>query len=135
MTGNNVATISRKIVFNTKPDLQAVKHMEKDENKDEDRRSEIGELNKIVEELLMDARELVGDLLSGIHTTLIMGTVSIILGIQTTWYNRHYITAGDYIPLILAGIIIGSGVIIVFRGLALKSKYSKLYEFQRDTSR
>jgi hypothetical protein len=109
--------------------------MEKDENKDEDRRNEIGELNKIVEELLLDARELVGDLLSGIHTTLIMGTVSIILGIQTTWYNRHYITAGDYIPLILAGIIIGSGVIIVFRGLALKSKYSKLYEFQRDTSR
>jgi hypothetical protein len=135
MNGNNAAIISRKIVFNTKLDLQAVKDMEKEENKDEDRRSEIGELNKIVEELLMDARELVGDLLSGIHTTLIMGTVSIILGIQTTWYNRHYITAGDYIPLILAGIIIGSGVIIVFRGLALKNKYSKLYEFKRDTSR
>ncbi|MFB0558269.1 MAG: hypothetical protein ACETVY_04045 [Candidatus Bathyarchaeia archaeon] len=93
------------------------------------------ELNKIFEELLVDARELVGDLLSGISLTFVMGAVSIILGIQTTWYNRHYIMGGDYIPLFLAGVIVVSGTLIILRGLILRRKYSKLYEFKRKTSR
>lgn len=97
----------------------------------ERKRDEIGELNKIFEELLFDARELVSDMLSGIHLTFVMGAVSIVLGIQTTWYNRHYIAAGDWVPLVLAGVIVASGALIILRGLALRSKYSRLYEFQR----
>ena len=94
----------------------------------------VGELNDIFEELLVDARELVGDLLSGISLTFVMGAVSVILGIQTTWYNRHYIMAGDYIPLFLAGVIVVSGTLIILRGLNLRRKYSRLYEFQRKMS-
>lgn len=94
----------------------------------------VGELNDIFEELLVDARELVGDLLSGISLTFVMGAVSVILGIQTTWYNRHYIMGGDYIPLFLAGVIVVSGTLIILRGLNLRRKYSRLYEFQRKMS-
>ena len=101
------------------------------ENKKEDHRDEIIELNQILEDLLVDARELVGDLLSGISLTIGMGAVGVILGVQTLWYNRHYIISGDYIPLFLTSVIMASGALIMLRGLALRSKYSKLYKFKR----
>ncbi len=103
-------------------------------NRGEGHETRVSELNNIFEELLVDAKDLVGDLLSGIFLTFIMGAVSVILGIQTTWYNRHYIMRGDYIPLFLASVIVVSGTLIILRGLNLRRKYSKLYEFQRKMS-
>lgn len=109
--------------------------MESSRGEGEGHEARVSELNNIFEELLVDARELVSDLLSGISLTFVMGAVSVILGIQTTWYNRHYIMGGDYIPLFLAGVIVVSGTLIILRGLNLRRKYTKLYEFQRKMSR
>ena len=108
--------------------------MESNREEGDGNEARVGELNNIFEELLVDAKDLVGDLLSGISLTFVMGAVSVILGIQTTWYNRHYIMGGDYIPLFLAGVIVVSGTLIILRGLNLRRKYSKLYEFQRKMS-
>ena len=105
--------------------------MDTGKNKKEDHRDEIIELNQILEDLLVDARELVGDLLSGISMTFVMGVVGVVLGVQTLWYNRHYIISGDYIPLFLAIFIMASGALIIVRGLTLRSKYSKLYKFKK----
>ncbi len=127
---NKEAVISRKIVLSLILDFQSANEMDTGENKKENHRDQIIELNQILEELLVDARELVGDLLSGISMTFVMGVVGVILGVQTLWYNRHYITSGDYIPLLLAIAIMASGALIILRGLTLRSKYSKLHKFK-----
>jgi hypothetical protein len=88
----------------------------------------MGQLNNILLDLIQDAFDLTEDLIGGIHLNFTMGAISIVFAIQTLWYNRAYISRGDPVPLILALIMIISGLLIINRGLILRSKYSRLYQ-------
>jgi len=91
----------------------------------------MGEMNKIFEELILDARGFAEDFIAGIYLNFVMGAVSIIMGVQTIWYNRFFIMDGDYIPLILAVIVIVSGILIILRGFTLRLKYSRFFEARK----
>jgi hypothetical protein len=86
------------------------------------------QLNRILLDLIQDANTLTEDLINGIHLNFVMGAVSIIFAIQSLWYNRNYIIKGDYVPPILALIMIVSGLLIILRGLMLRNKYARLYQ-------
>lgn len=86
------------------------------------------EMNRIFLDLIKDAGDLTQDLINGIHMNFVMGAVSIVFAIQSLWYNRVYIISRDYVPLILASIMIVSGLIIIGRGFILRSKYARLYQ-------
>lgn len=88
----------------------------------------IDEMNQIFEELISDARSFAEDFISGIYMYFIMGLMCVISGIHTIWSNRFFIIEGDYVPLILAIIVMVSGLIIIFRGFLLRIKYSKLFD-------
>lgn len=104
-----------------------VKDMERNSGNKSEHEEKITKLNSIFQEILVDAKELVGDLLSGIYMTFIMGAFCILVGILNIWSNRHYILGGDYLYLLLAIGTAASGVIIILRGFTLRRKYSRLY--------
>jgi hypothetical protein len=104
------------------------------ENSDFDLDEKIEDINEIFEDLISDAQEFSEDLVSGIHSTIIMGLISFVAGVQTLWYNRYYISGGDYIPLLLAGITCFSGLFIILRGYILRKKYSILIEARKNLS-
>ena len=106
--------------------------MEKNGNKKAERDERINELNNIFEELITDGRELAKDLISGITQTFVAGVIAVIFGVQTAYYNRHYIVQGDLIPLLLAAATIFVGLIIVLRGFILRKKYARLSETYRE---
>jgi hypothetical protein len=88
----------------------------------------IDEMNQIFEELISDARGFAEDFISGIYMYFIMGIMCVISGIQTIWSNRFFIIEGDYVPLILAVLVMVSGTIIIFRGYLLRVKYSSFFD-------
>jgi hypothetical protein len=88
--------------------------------------NKLNEFNKIFEDMISDAKELTKDLIGGINLTFIVGAISIVFGIQTSWANRTYISQGDIIPIILASAIIIAGTIIILRGIVLRKKYARL---------
>lgn len=102
--------------------------MENNKNDKEKQGEKISELNNIFEDLISDARGLAEDLIGGIKLTFIVGILSIVFGIQTSWANKNYILQGDLIPLLLAAAIVISGTIIIFRGFVLRKKYARLIQ-------
>ena len=99
-----------------------------DESSDGTVPEKISELDNIFEGLLIDAKDLIEDLLSGVSMHFVLGACSIVFAVQTLWYTRHYVAMGDWVPLILSGIMMASGAIIIIRGLQLRKKYSRLSE-------
>ena len=89
---------------------------------------EINELNAILDEILSDARDFTGDLVSGIYMYFIVGLMSLISGILILWQNRYYIMLGDALPILLVVILVFSSAIIISRGFQLRNKYSKIFE-------
>ncbi len=89
---------------------------------------EINELNTILEELLGDARDFAGDMVSGIYMYFIVGLMSVIFGILAMWQNRYYIMLGDALPILIVVGAVFSGAFIISKGFQLKNKYSKIFE-------
>ena len=106
--------------------------MEKKKQGNESLDEKIDVMNEVFDDLILDAKAFSQDIVSGISLNFFMAAVSILFGIQTAWYNRLYIMEGDYIPLLLAAIIILSGVITIIRGLSLRAKYSRLYNIEKE---
>lgn len=105
--------------------------MEGESPKREDIDGRIDELNRIFGELLADAKDFAGDMISGINRTFVAGALAVLFGVQTSYYNRQYILRGDIIPLLIAGAQIVSGLIIVLQGFTLRKKYARLFELKK----
>ena len=93
---------------------------------------EIDYLNRIFNDLIIDATELSQDLINGIHLNFVIGAISIIFAAQSLWYNQDYISNGDFIPLLLAIIMILFGILIIKRGFTLQSKYSSIFRAREE---
>jgi len=99
-------------------------------NMSNDNKQKISELSNIFSELITDAKDFAKDMISGIYFHYFAGVLSVLFGFQTGWYNRNYITNGDLIPLILMVAQILVGIIIVGRGISLRKKYSRIFDFK-----
>lgn len=91
----------------------------------------IDEMNQIFEELISDARSFSEDFISGIYMYFMMGFTSVISGTLIIWSNRFFIIEGDYVILILAVILMVSGIIILLRGYMLRLKYSSFFDSRK----
>jgi hypothetical protein len=86
----------------------------------------ITELNNLVKEVIADAKNFSKDIASSIYMYYIAGIMAILFGVQTGWYNIPYISQLDPVPVALVIIQIFAGSMLILRGYALKSKYSKI---------
>jgi hypothetical protein len=102
------------------------------ENKEKGVDEKIDYLNQIFIDLINDATDLSEDLINGIRLNFVLGVISIVFAVQSLWYNRGYISEGDWVPIILASIMIISGLIIIYRGFILQNKYSRVFRARRE---
>jgi uncharacterized membrane protein HdeD (DUF308 family) len=77
--------------------------------------------------LIVDASDLVKDLYWGVKTYLFFGLVSLLFGVQTIIYNVDAIQARLYIPVLVGGAMILSGLVQIFNYFRLRLKYRKLF--------
>ncbi|MHA2052849.1 MAG: hypothetical protein ACW99F_04540 [Candidatus Hodarchaeales archaeon] len=86
----------------------------------------ITELNNIIKEVIVDAKNFSKDIASSIYMNYIAGIMAILFGVQTGWYNIPYISQLDPVPIALVIIQIFAGSMLIIRGYTLKSKYSRI---------
>ena len=89
-------------------------------------------LNEIFEDVISDASELISDLNWGVKTYAFFGLISLLFGVQTIIYNIDLVQDRLYIPLFVAGTLIFSGFAQIFNYLRLRTKYSKLFKYQKE---
>ena len=80
-----------------------------DEEKDSLER--ISSLNRIFDELITDASDLVKDLYWGVKNYLFFGLVTFLFGVQEIVYNIEVIQERLYIPLFVGGVMLFAGVV------------------------
>ena len=91
----------------------------------------VNELDRIFNDLISDAKDFANDMVSSVYLYFFAGTLTILFGVQTGWYNRTYILDMDLIPLVLMSSQIVIGFILIIRGLNLKSKYSRIFDLKK----
>ena len=90
----------------------------------------IGVLNKIFEDVISDASELVKDLSWSVKTYLFFGLIMILFGISEIAYNAEVMQERYYLPLFIAGTLFFAGAVQVYNYFRLRRKYSKLFQVQ-----
>ena len=93
-------------------------------------KEEIAALNMVFEDLITDASDLVKDLYWGVKTYLFFGLITTLFGVQEIVYNIELAPERFYIPMIVGGILIFSGIVQILNYFRLRSKYSKLFKVQ-----
>jgi len=91
----------------------------------------VNELDNIFRELIDDAKDFAKDMTAGVYLYYFSGILSVLFGLQTGWYNRTYILSWDLIPLFLTSAQILVGAILIFRGISLKKKYSRIFDLKK----
>jgi hypothetical protein len=99
-----------------------------DEEKDSLER--ISSLNRIFDELITDASDLVKDLYWGVKNYLFFGLVTFLFGVQEIVYNIEVIQERLYIPLFVGGVMLFAGVVQILNYFRLRGKYSRLFRIQ-----
>lgn len=89
-------------------------------------------LNTIFEELVTDASDLVKDLYWGVKTYMFFGLITLLFGVQEIVYNIEILQERLYIPLLIGGVLIFSGIVQIVNYFRLRSKYSKLFKIQSE---
>ena len=89
-------------------------------------------LNTIIEELVTDASDLVKDLYWGVKTYMFFGLITLLFGVQEIVYNMEILQERLYIPLLIGGVLIFSGIAQIVNYFRLRSKYSKLFKIQSE---
>jgi len=89
-------------------------------------------LNTIIEELVTDASDLVKDLYWGVKTYMFFGLITLLFGVQEIVYNIEILQERLYIPLLIGGVLIFSGIVQIVNYFRLRSKYSKLFKIQSE---
>jgi hypothetical protein len=89
-------------------------------------------LNTIIEELVTDASDLVKDLYWGVKTYMFFGLITLLFGVQEIVYNMEILQERLYIPLLIGGVLIFSGIVQIVNYFRLRSKYSKLFKIQSE---
>ncbi len=107
-------------------------NVEEEPPQDDSQVDRIAALNMIFEDLIADASELVKDLYWGVKTYLFFGLISLLFGVQTIIYNIDTIQARLYIPVVVGGAMIFSGLVQIGNYFRLRLKYSKLFSAQNE---
>ncbi len=104
-----------------------------DSNQSEEKGVEkVAVLNTIFEDLVTDASDLVKDLYWGVKTYMFFGLITLLFGVQEIVYNMEFLQERLYIPLVIGGVLIFSGIVQILNYFRLRSKYSKLFRVQSE---
>ena len=106
--------------------------MKDEKPKEESQVEKIPALNMIFKNLISDASELVKDLYWGVKTYLFFGLISFLFGVQTILYNMNSLQGQLYIPLLVGGAMIFSGLAQIINYFRLNVKYSNLFKTQHE---
>ena len=106
--------------------------MDDGKTNDENHVEKIPILNKIFEDLISDASDLIRDLHWGVKTYLIFGIMSILFGIQGFAYNVNLFGERLYIPLFVSGCLIFCGLAQIVNFFRLRKRYSRLFKVQEE---
>ena len=106
--------------------------MEPKNKTEEENVESIAALNNVFEDLITDASDLVKDLHWGVKTYMFFGLITTLFGIQEILYNIELAPDRLYIPMIVGGILIFSGIVQMLNYFRLSSKYSKLFKVQSE---
>lgn len=92
----------------------------------------INALNKIFEDVISDASDLIKDLYWGVKNYLFFGLISILFGVSEILYNMDSIQEGQFIPVFIAGTLIFSGCAQIINYFRLSKKYRRLFRAQNE---
>ena len=106
--------------------------MGSEEQTDENRVEQINALNKIFEDVISDASDLIKDLYWGVKTYMFFGLISILFGVSELLYTMDSIQEQYYIPAFIAGVLIFSGSVQIMNYFRLSKKYGKLFRAQAE---
>ncbi|MDQ1281014.1 MAG: hypothetical protein QG670_2278 [Thermoproteota archaeon] len=106
--------------------------MEDRKTNEEDHVDKVPFLNKIFEDLISDASDLIRDLYWGVKTYLIFGLMTILFGLQELFSNMDRLGEQFYIPAFIAGTLIFSGLAQIINFFRLRKKYARLFKAQAD---
>jgi uncharacterized membrane protein HdeD (DUF308 family) len=90
----------------------------------------ISALNKIFEDVISDASDLIKDLSWSVKTYLFFGLIMILFGISEIANNAEVMQERYYIPLFVAGCMLFAGAAQIIQYLRLRKKYLMLFEIQ-----
>jgi hypothetical protein len=89
-------------------------------------------LNSILDDLIIDASDLVKDLYAGVRNYLMYGLVMILFGVSEIASNMELLQERMYIPVFVAGCLLFAGFAQIFVYFRLRRKYSKLFEAEME---
>jgi len=101
-------------------------------DQEENNMEKIAVLNMIFEDLVTDASELVKDLYWSVKTYMFFGLITILFGVQEIFYNIELLQERLYIPLLIGGVLLFSGVVQILNYFRLRKKYSRLFKVQSE---
>ena len=104
--------------------------MSKEKQGDENTVEKISTLNKIFENVISDASDLIKDLSWSVKTYLLFGLIMILFGISEIAYNAEVMQERYYIPLFIAGALFFSGIAQIYNYFRLSKKYARLFRVQ-----
>jgi hypothetical protein len=100
--------------------------------REESQVDEIPTLNTVIRDLVSDASDLIKDLYWGVKNYLLFGLISFLFGVQTILYNMDALQAQLYVPLLVGGAMIFSGLAQIANYFRLSGKYSRLFRTQNE---
>jgi hypothetical protein len=109
--------------------------MSKEEKAEGKTLEKISALDKIFEDVISDASDLIKDLSWSVKTYLLFGLIMILFGVSEIAYNAEVMQERYYIPLFVAGCMLFAGAAQIIQYLRLRKKYSRLFEIQADLKR
>ena len=109
--------------------------MSKEKQTDGNTAEKINALNKIFEDLISDASDLIKDLSWSVKTYLLFGLIMILFGISEIAYNAEVMQERYYIPLFVAGTMIFAGAAQIYNYFRLNKKYAKLLRVQDELNK
>jgi hypothetical protein len=104
--------------------------MNSEEQADGNTVEKISTLNKIFEDVISDASDLIKDLSWSVKTYLLFGLVMILFGISEIAYNAEVMQERYYIPLFVAGCLLFAGAAQIYNYFRLGKKYARLFRVQ-----
>jgi uncharacterized membrane protein HdeD (DUF308 family) len=104
--------------------------MSNDEQTGKQNVEKINHLNKIFEDVISDASDLIKDLYWSVKMYLFFGLIMVLFGVQTLVYNIETLQEQFYIPLFVAGTMLFAGAVQIFNYFRLRKKYSRLFGVQ-----
>jgi hypothetical protein len=109
--------------------------MSKEEKAEGKTVEKISALDKIFEDVISDASDLIKDLSWSVKTYFLFGLIMILFGVSEIAYNAEVMQERYYIPLFVAGCMLFAGAAQIIQYLRLRKKYSRLFEIQADLKR